>query len=150
MQAIEESLMLELTSEPVRSALIKFGTTVAKEAGAVLFEQGKPSTGIYLILNGKVQTCVRSAGELMPRTATVGTILGIPATINGECYSISAIVQEDAELIHVSREQLLRAMRSDSAVALSIVDLLSKEVREIREELKKPQIPGSRKSLLVH
>ncbi len=134
----KEVAMLVVTNEHVRSALTKCGNAVAREAGAVLFEQGKPSTGIYLILGGKVHTKIGWSGEMLPRIARAGTILGVPATINGECYSISATVKEDAELIHVSREQLLQVMRSDPAVALSIIDLLSKEVREMRQELKKP------------
>jgi CRP-like cAMP-binding protein len=129
--------MLCVTDEEVRSALVKHGDKVDMRKGTVLFEQGKTAEGMYLIVSGKVQTDLGN-GSHGSRVAEPGSLLGVPATINGVAYSISAKVKEDAELVHVSRPQLLELMRSNPAVALSIIDLLSREVREMRLEIKKP------------
>jgi len=130
--------MLCLTDNEVRSALVKHGEKVSMPKGAVLFEQGKTAEGMYLIVSGSVQTNIGGGVNHVPRVAESGSLLGVPATINGVAYSISAIVKEDAELVRVSRPQLLELMRSNPAVALSIIDLLSCEVREMRLEIKKP------------
>src|SRR4051794_14544360 len=95
---------------------------------------------MYLIVSGSVQTHIGSGVNHEPRVAESGSLLGVPATINGVAYSISAKVKEDAELIHVSCPQLLELIRSNPAVALSIIDLLSREVREMRLEIKKPSV----------
>jgi CRP-like cAMP-binding protein len=130
--------MLCVKDEEVRSVLVRHGDKVEMSKGTVLFEQGETAEGMYLIVSGKVQTDFGNGGTRVPRVAVPGSLLGVPATINGVAYSISAMVQEDAELVHVSRPQLLELMRSNPAVALSIIDLLSREVREMRMEIKKP------------
>jgi CRP-like cAMP-binding protein len=130
--------MLCVVEEQVRSALIEHGDRVRKEKGELLFQTGKTSSGIYLVVSGRVQTSlgIDSKGT---RIAEAGSLLGVPATINGAAYSITATVKEDAELIHVSRAQLLELMRTNPAVALSIIDLLSREVRELRLVIKSPK-----------
>jgi CRP/FNR family transcriptional regulator, dissimilatory nitrate respiration regulator len=130
--------MLCITDNNVRSALVKHGVKVSMPKGAFLFEQGKTADGMYLIVSGSVQTNIGGGVNHVPRVAESGSLLGVPATINGVAYSISARVKEDAELVRVSRPQLLELMRSNPAVALSIIDLLSREVREMRLEIKKP------------
>jgi CRP-like cAMP-binding protein len=129
--------MLDVIDEEVRSALTLCGERVEREKGSALFQQGERSSGMFLVLRGKIQTKIGWSGDLLPRLAGAGSLLGVPATINGEAYSISATVEEDAELIQVSRARLLELMRSNPKVALSIIDLLSKEVREMRCALKK-------------
>jgi CRP-like cAMP-binding protein len=131
--------MLDVIDEEVRSALTKYGEKVEREKGTALFQQGDRSRGIFLVLSGKIRTKIGRSNELLPRLAEAGSLLGVPATINGDAYSISATVTEDAELIHLSRAQLLKVMRSNPKVAISIIDLLSKEVREMRREIKKSQ-----------
>ena len=131
--------MLCVTDEEVRSALIRHGEKLELPKGSLLFEQGKTANGMYLIVSGKVQTDFGRGGTHVPRLAESGSLLGVPATINGMAYSISAKVKEDAELIHVSRPQLLKLMQDNPTVALSIIDLLSREVREMRLQIKKPQ-----------
>jgi CRP-like cAMP-binding protein len=120
---------------------------VNKEKGAMLFQEGKTSSGIYLVVSGRVQTSMANDVKVA-RTAEAGSLLGVPATINGAAYSITATVKEDAELIHVSRAQLLELMRTNPAVALSIIDVLSKEVRELRLAIKAPA--HSKRSHTIH
>ena len=132
--------MLCVTDDDVRSALVEHGEKVWMPKGSVLFEQGKTADGMYLIVSGQVQTQIGNGLGHLPRIAESGSLLGVPATINGAAYSISAKVNEDAELIHVSRSQLLELMRGNPAVALSIIDLLSREVRDMRLEIKKPRL----------
>ena len=127
--------MLCIASEEVKEVLAHFGETVHMPPGAVLLEQGKPSTGIYLIVEGRVST--RVSMNQKPRVAEVGSLLGVPATINGTPYSISAVASEDSTLIHVSKPQLIELMRSNPAVSFAIIELLSTEVREMRVQLKK-------------
>jgi CRP-like cAMP-binding protein len=129
--------MLCVVDEEVRSALVEHGDRVMKRKGEILFQTGKTSSGIYLVVNGRVQTSM--GNDRVARIAEAGSLLGVPATINGAAYSITATVKDDAELIHVSRVQLLELMRTNPAVALSIIDLLSREVRELRLVIKAPK-----------
>jgi CRP/FNR family transcriptional regulator, polysaccharide utilization system transcription regulator len=127
--------MLCIASEEVKEVLARFGKAIHMRAGTVLLAQGEPSPGIYLIINGTVSTRVSANHE--PRVAEAGSLLGVPATINGTPYSISAVVAEDSTLIHVPKPQLIDLMRSNPAVSFAIIELLSTEVREIRTQLKK-------------
>jgi CRP-like cAMP-binding protein len=125
-----------LASEEIRNALIRHGDVVELKGGTTLFEEGKQSTGIYLILSGSVETKVWSA---MPRIAAPGSLLGVPATINGTPYSITSTLLEDSTFVRVSRPQLIELMRSTPSVAFAIIEMLSTEVREMRMHMKAPR-----------
>ncbi len=104
--------------------------------GTVVFEQGRPPKGVYIVLSGTVMLWLKVAsGRQVPfRTAGSGCIMGLPASISGRPYSLSAKVIRDARIGFVPRKQLLELLRKDSQHCYRVVEILSDEVSVLRRE----------------
>jgi CRP-like cAMP-binding protein len=113
------------------------GTTFY-EAGDFIFAQGEEASGVCLVASGSVRIFVQSKREkaLMERLATPGCVLGLPATIGGEPYTLTAQAIERTELIHVSRLNVIKLLQ-DAALAIKILSLLSCELGNARIEMAK-------------
>jgi CRP-like cAMP-binding protein len=62
----------------------------------------------------------------------------LPAAISGTPYSLTAEVLSDSELAFLSREELVSLMQSDVSLSLKLVELLSQEVRAMRDVIAGP------------
>jgi len=104
--------------------------------GTVVFEQGRQSKGVYIVLSGTVLLWLKVAsGRQVPfRTAGSGCVMGLPASISGRPYSLSAKVIKDARIGFVPRKQLLELLRTDSQHCYRVVEILSDEVSVLRRE----------------
>jgi CRP-like cAMP-binding protein len=70
---------------------------------------------------------------IFQRTLCKGSIIGLPATINGSQYSLTAVTLCDAKLGFIARKQLLKQMREDPLLAMEILKILSREIHDMRE-----------------
>ena len=119
---------------------------VTYESGEFIFRQGTKSSGVYLVATGAVRLFLKSSSRaaLMERIAKPGSLLGLPATITGDDYSLTAEAIEPTELLQVSREDLTRLMQQDIVSAMKLLALLSGEVRTARCEIVKTAGQGHR------
>ncbi len=119
----------------LQTALRRVATAMHVSATPVIFTQGEPSRGIYLIEKGEVRFSLRSERDntVFERNLGSGSLLGLPATINNAPYSATATAVQDSELAFVSRDDLLALMRREPMIAMSILQLLSQEIHDMRE-----------------
>jgi len=117
------------------SELQKRSTPLSKPKGSVLFYQGQQADGIYIISSGRVCLSLMSAkGKvLVPRVAGPNSVLGLPAIVSNQPYSLRAEIVEDSSLGYVSREQLVDLMRCSTELSFKVIELLGREVRQMRE-----------------
>lgn len=89
----------------LQSALTECRVRVHKPKSAVLFRRGEKASAMFAVLSGKVSLDfgVESA---FARSYGPGALVGLPATITGGSYSMTATVTENAELIVWTREAL--------------------------------------------
>jgi len=126
-----------LFSETVQSELLANATLVKQPKGAVLFRRGEPSIGIFLVRDGSVSLQLES-GEGKPifnRTVARDAVVGLPATISGDRYSLTALTIDQSELAYIERQTLIELMRINPAVAFEIMHALGEEVLRMREIL---------------
>jgi CRP-like cAMP-binding protein len=119
---------------------------VAYERGEFIFHQGTKSSGVYLVVSGAVRLFLESSRRtlMMERVARPGCILGLPATLTGEDYSLTAEAIQRTELLRISGADVTRLMQQDSVSAMKLVSLLSGEVRTTRTEIVKNAGKGHR------
>ena len=124
----------------LESKLLGNARNISRQAGALLFNQGDAVTGIFILNKGQARLTLRSADGKVHLEEIVGRggLLGLPAAISGTPYSLTAEVLSDAELAFLSREELVRLMQSDTALSLKLVELLSQEVRAMRDVIARP------------
>ena len=141
--------MSDLQAPPeLQLELQRLSSTLKKPKGAFVFHRGDPGVGVFLIRKGKVSLQFDVGGELLPpRVFAQGAILGLPATLAGAKYSLSAEVTQDAELDFVARNDFLALMGKDAHLCLQAMNVLSKEIGSLRSA---SIPPGTKKGTRPH
>ena len=124
----------------LETKLLGKARNISMQAGALLFNQGDAVTGVYILSKGRARLTLHSADGRIHLEEIVGRggLLGLPAAISGTPYSLTAEVLSDSELAFLSREELVRLMQSDVSLSLKLVELLSQEVRAMRDVIAGP------------
>lgn len=102
---------------------------VRKPKSSVLFRRGDKAAGMFVVLSGKVildygvdSVCGRSSGP--------GALIGLPSTLTGREYSMTATVTEDAKLSFWSRERLLLLLRQRPDVCRLLMTIMQERITE--------------------
>jgi len=117
------------------TALKDHATPIDCNGGRELFRQDECSNGIYIVLDGDVSLTMRSPdGDLVMDhlPALPGSLLGLPALVGGEGYSLSATAQKGAHVSFVSADEFSRLMLQEPTIAVMILKVLAAEVRTAR------------------
>lgn len=117
---------LELRSRPVPCA-----------EGRILFNQGEKPDGVYFLLSGEAALIMESASGhiVLCHRALAGSILGLPAVVGNEVYTMSAIVRKSSSLGFVSRADFEDLIREDPTVYPYVLEILAADVRAARESI---------------
>jgi CRP/FNR family transcriptional regulator, cyclic AMP receptor protein len=106
--------------------------------GAVLFQEGEPAEGVFLLSSGAVKLCVGTAqgDTLLLRTAGPGEILGLSATLTGQGHEVSAETTVPSELVFLKRKEFLNYLRDHTDVCMEVVESLSNDVYAAYERVR--------------
>ena len=126
-----------LLSSDLHLELEQLASPISKPASAVLFRRGEEAKGIFVIHEGKIRlTLDEKARFYPPRIVGRGSIVGLPATLSGSPYSLTAEVVEDAELGFITRKDLIKFLRTRPAVCFELMQSLSEEISDMRATFK--------------
>ena len=103
-------------------------------AGTVLFEEGQPCTGMFIIQRGKVRLFKKVAA----RKVTIdvlgeGDFFGEMACLIGRPRSINAVVEEDSEILVVQPEVLESLFHGNSGMGLKVLGNLAARLKKAYE-----------------
>jgi CRP-like cAMP-binding protein len=116
--------------------LEKRATPVAVSAGEVLFHQGDPPSGVYILSKGSAKLTSVTDGDPMLTVRTgAGSLLGVPAVVGTKPYTLTAEALEGAEVSVLSCEDFVRLMHTEPALSFRVLQVLAAEVRFARESL---------------
>jgi len=118
-------------------ALEKRAMPVPCDTDRVLFRQGDPPVGVYIVHKGKATLSMTSeeGKPLMSVETTDGALLGLPGLIGNQPYSLTAVACSGAQVNFISRDQFTALMESDPTLSLKILQVLAAEVRTARYAL---------------
>ena len=107
-------------------------------SGAVLFQEGEPASGIFLLCRGAVKLSVGSShgDNLLLRSAGPGEILGLSATLTGQGHEVTAETTVPSRLAFIKRKDFLRYLREHSDVCIQVVESLSNDVHAAYERVR--------------
>ena len=126
-----------IPSPELKAELEQRATIVFRAKGTILFRRGEDVSGVFLIRSGRVSLALDCETSVYPpRTLGPGAIAGLPATVSGNPYSLTAKVVEDAELAFVPRDAVLQCLRNNPTLCLQVMDILSGEISDIRSAFK--------------
>lgn len=100
-------------------------------AGAVLFVEGQPARGLFVLCSGKAKlTASSSQGRsLIVRVAEPGEVLGLSAVVSNSDYEVSAQTLEPAQASFLPRPDFLRFLQKNGEVSVRVAQHLSMELR---------------------
>jgi CRP-like cAMP-binding protein len=118
----------------IQEALLEDSSPRIEPTGVVLFRRGQPAFGIFLVRTGSVSlqfdcTCAMP----LDSTAGPGSILGLPATLSGSAYSLTAVTQEQCHLAFIERNRLLEILRNNTELCMELLGVLGEEVISARD-----------------
>jgi len=121
----EERLFCNL-SEPAVKALAAITSSAAYPKGATLFVEGQPARGVFILCNGRVKLSTSSADgkTLILRISEPGEVLGLPATVTGKSYELTADIIEPAQANFIARNDFLNFLRENGDAALRVAQQL--------------------------
>ncbi len=95
--------------------------------GSVLFIEGQPSQGVYILCQGRIKlsTCSRDGKVIILQIAEPGEVLGLSAVISDSSYEVTAEVIEPCQISFVRKADFLRLLRENTDACLNAVKQLS-------------------------
>jgi len=113
--------------------------------GAVLFHEGQPARGIYILDRGLVKFSVGASDgrTLILRIAHAGEALGIASTVGGRDYEATAEAQQPCDVTFIRYSDVVRMMRSHGEFALWITQALSRDYNVTCREIRTLMLSGS-------
>jgi len=116
-------------SEASLKALQKIRHTTTYPTGAIIFMEGQPARGVYVLCQGRVklQTTNSDGRTLILKIAQPGEALGLSSTITGKPYETTAEILQPAQLAYISRNDFLKFMAEHGDACLHFVEHLSRD-----------------------
>ena len=111
-------------------ALDTVKSTIVCPRSTVLFREGQPAKGVFVLCEGraKLSVCSESGKRLTLHIAVPGEVLGLSAVLSGGPYEVSAELLDNAQVAMVKRKDLLAFLREHREACLHVVDLLSQDL----------------------
>ncbi|MGI9104474.1 MAG: Crp/Fnr family transcriptional regulator [Terriglobales bacterium] len=106
--------------------------------GVSLFVEGEPPRGIFHIRSGRVKMFICSGGgkTLILRMAKSGDVLGLPGTLSGAQYEVTAETVGPTQVAFVKRDTFLRFMDAHAEVSLAVAHQLTSIYRSACHEIR--------------
>ena len=117
--------------------LQKHATSVSCDEDIVLFNQGDPPVGLYILSDGvaTVTMAAPAGNTIMSVQVEASSLLGLPGLIGNEPYTLTAIAHKGARFSFINRDDFIALMRTDLQLSLKILQVLAAEVRTARRAL---------------
>jgi CRP/FNR family transcriptional regulator, cyclic AMP receptor protein len=106
--------------------------------GAILFLEGQTGRGVFILCSGRVKLSTSSIDgrTLIVRLSEPGEVIGLPATVTGTTYELTAEVVEPTQANFVSREDFLSFLCEYGDVALRVAQQLGQTYHAAVEEMR--------------
>jgi CRP/FNR family cyclic AMP-dependent transcriptional regulator len=123
--APRRAILCNLPSAAVQE-LVSITSGAAYPKGATLFVEGQLPRGVFIVCSGSVKLSTSSAygKTLILRISEPGEVLGLPATITGKPYELTAAVIEPAQANFISGQDFLLFLRKHGEAALRVAQQL--------------------------
>jgi CRP/FNR family cyclic AMP-dependent transcriptional regulator len=111
--------------------------------GAVLFAEGEPVRGAYIMRSGRASVSISSSEGrvVMLRMAQPGDILGLNSVIRNGSYDTTVKALEPCRTDFVPRAELIELMEQSEAGARAILKILSRDLTELTDRAKLVLLP---------
>ena len=133
----EDRLFCNL-SPPAVQRLAAITSAAAYPKGATLFVEGQSPRGVFILCTGRVKLSTSSADgkTLILRVSGPGEVLGLPGTVTGKPYELTADVIEPTQANFISRQDFLSFLREHGEAALRVAQQLGETYHSAISEMR--------------
>ncbi len=120
-------------------------------AGALLFVEGQPCRGLFILCSGKAKLTTSSARgqSLIVRVAEGGEVLGLSAAVSNSAYDLSAETLEPTQASFLAREDFLRFLHRHGEVSVRVAQYLSTELHRAHRQMARIALAPSARAKLA-
>ncbi len=114
-----------------------YSASAQYEEDRILFRQGEPPDGLYIVHQGMVALAMTSEnGEsLFAAYALPGSLLGLPSLITEKPYTLSATACAGARVGFLGRDDFNRLLQSQPQLSARVLKVLAAQIRGARRAL---------------
>lgn len=133
--------------QQLRDFFISEGKVEKFEKDQNIFERGGRSNYLYLILNGIIKTHIIDINgkELITGLYKPNDFLGFTSFDQSIPFNETATALEESELVGLSKEYLKNILQENQSVSLELMDLLTQNISEIKNQLMRMAYSSVRK-----
>lgn len=104
----------------------------------ILFSEGRPVRGIFLLCDGraKLSICSDSGKRLTLRVAGPGEVLGLGAALSNTPYEITAELLDSSQIVFIRKKELTKFLREHPEVCMQVVRMLSQDLHGAYERVR--------------
>jgi len=104
-------------------------------AGAIIFMEGQPARGVYVLRKGRVKLLTTNSDgrTLIMKIANPGEALGLNSVITGKPYDLTAEILQPAELAFIPRADFLKCITEHGDVCMHYASHLSRDCQAAYE-----------------
>lgn len=119
--------------------------------GKVLFAEGEPARGVYILRTGRATVSMSSSeGRIfIPRVAQSGDVLGLNSVLRSSSYDATVKTLEPCRTDFIPRTELLELIQNSHAGAHAVLKILSHELSELAERTRSLLLPQTASARLA-
>lgn len=133
----EDYLFCNLSPAATKS-LEAIKSTAAYPKGALLFVEGQPARGVFVLCNGraKLSTSSSDGKTLILKIAEPGEVLGLSATVSGKPYEVTAEILQPSQANFIARQDFLNFLKEHGEAAVRVAQQLSNNYHSAYQEIR--------------
>lgn len=128
-----------------RDQIRKMCRSLEYQKGEVIFQEGEPAFGIYIICEGKVKLAKHSlkGKKQILKLLGRGEILGEKTLFDREVYTAYAKTLERTRVHLIERAPFIAFLRENPEVTLNFIEKLARELKGFQDKLMETSYEGS-------
>lgn len=148
--AREDHLFCHLGPEAL-ARLESIRQTSVYPKGAVLFVEGQPCRGLFILCSGKVKLSTSSSQgrSMIVGIAETGEVLGLSAAMSEGVYAVNAHTLEPTQVNFIPREEFLHFLQEQSDVAYRVARQLSLDLRRAYQQVSRIALAPTARAKLI-
>jgi len=103
--------------------------------GGILFRQGEAADYLYFVKSGEARLTMQAGEKEVMIRAGQGSLLGIPAVVGNQRYSMTAVTCGEAKIFRLSSRVFNDLLQTEPKMQQAVLLILASEVRVARQAL---------------
>ena len=119
--------------------------------GSVLFAQGEPARGVYILRTGRATVSIASSEGrvVILRMAQAGDVLGLNCVLRNATYETTVKTLESCRVDFIPRRELIELVENNNGGTVAVMKLLSRELAELTDRASSLLLPQTARARLA-